>query len=521
MLEATTYSLMNALNKKLDHAQIKNQETIALRDVPVFLYEDFYQTISDLLKENENHCVNYYAFPIENVLKFIACIANDRLGTIALASYEMPLHEKSELRSLSTEHFAMHIFEREISENFDVNFIGHPWLKPVRYAFNRADKNKVITNYPFYQIDGQELHQVGVGPIHAGVIEPGHFRFLCNGENVLHLEIQLGWQHRGIEDIFLKKTSLIQRTVLMESIAGDTAIGHSLAFAGLMESLSSIKVHQRLELERTIGLELERIAMHVGDLGNMNIGTAYQLAASVYGTLRTPAINYTQTWCGNRFGKGLIRVGGSHYPLTEELIDKLLKFLNKFEESFDPMCERLFSLPSALSRFENIGKVSKEQMELIGAVGMTARMAGIERDIRISHPFAGYKHYTISSESLENGDVWARAYLRKLEIKNSIEYIRELIIRLKTLPGENQKPKPEKELHVASDSLCVSLVEGWRGEICHCALTDSAGKIVHYKIKDPSLHNWFALALSLRDLEISDFPINNKSYNLSYCGHDL
>ena len=160
-------------------------------------------------------------------------------------------------------------------------------------------------------------------------------------------------------------------------------------------------------------------------------------------------------------------------------------------------------------------------MQLIGAVGMTARMTGVARDIRISHPFAGYKFQNINSATLDNGDVWARAYLRRIEINNSIEYIRDLVSKLSDLADEPAKPKPEKDLQLAPDSLCVSLVEGWRGEICHCAITDNEGKIIHYKIKDPSLHNWFALALSLRDLEISDFPINNKSYNLSYCGHDL
>ncbi|HLZ17648.1 MAG TPA: hypothetical protein VKQ08_11435, partial [Cyclobacteriaceae bacterium] len=406
---------MDMLEPQTEYIQIKNQDTVALQNIPVLPYERFYSTVTSLLKSEENHCVNYYAYPTGDQLKFIACVANDKTGSIAVVSHEMsgPVHE---IPALSKVCFPMHIFEREIHENSGVTFVGHPWQKPVRYAFNRVDKNKVITNYPFYQIEGQELHQVGVGPIHAGVIEPGHFRFLCNGENVLHLEIQLGWQHRGIEDLFLKKTSLTQRTVLTESIAGDTAVGHALAFASLMESLSGTQVNLRLELERSLGLELERIAMHVGDLGNMNIGTAYQLAASVFGTLRTPAINYTQTWCGNRFGKGLIRVGGSHYPFTEELADKLLSFLTKFEGSFNPMCDRLFSLPSALMRFENIGKVTKKQMELIGAVGMAARMVGVERDIRLSHPFAGFKYHPITSETLEQGDVWARAYLRKLEI---------------------------------------------------------------------------------------------------------
>lgn len=503
------------------YISIKNQETIHLSKIPVIDYRAFYAEVTSLMNLPDMHCVNYFAYKNGDLLKFICCLADDRGKDIKVLSHEMPKNEKMQLPSVAREIYAMHIFEREVSENFGIEFIHSPWAKPVRYAFNRADKSKVINNYPFYKIQSDELHEVGVGPIHAGVIEPGHFRFLCNGEMVLHLEIQLGWQHRGVEDLFLKKSSLLQRTILSESIAGDTAMGHSNAFVTLMESLGNITQSKRLEIERTIALELERIAMHVGDLGNMNIGLAYQLASAVFGTLRTPVINYTQTWCGNRFGKGLNRVGGTHYPLTEELITKLVKLLDLFEKSFKPMSERLFSLSSALMRMENIGKVSQRQMQLIGAVGMAARMTGITRDIRITHPFLAYKNHSITSDTLENGDVWARAYLRKLEIENSVEFIRHLISELKALEETTSKPVPAPELKLASNSLGLSLVEGWRGEICHCVITDDNGDVMHYKVKDPSLHNWMALALSLRDLEISDFPINNKSYNLSYCGHDL
>jgi len=510
---------MTKLTDTSDFIEIGNLEVIPTASVPALPYGTFYEALSSLLQAPFNHCVSYHAYRQGSDLRFVAAVANDQTGRIAVLSHVRAVEARGVLPALSQAHFPLHIFEREIHENFGVIFSHHPWLKPVRYAFNRADQQTVMADYPFYQIGGQELHQVGVGPIHAGVIEPGHFRFLCNGEKVLHLEIQLGWQHRGIEDLFLRKETLLQRTILAESIAADTAVGHAIAFAGLVESLSGQDAGRRLDVERTIGLELERIAMHVGDLANMNIGTAYQLAASVFGTLRTPAINFTQAWCGNRFGKGLIRVGGSHYPLTDELIDKLLAFLDRFEESFGPMCARLFSLPSALGRFENIGKVSQQQMESIGAVGMTARMAGVPRDIRVSHPFAAYRHFQIGTDTLIGGDVWARAYLRKLEIESSIAYVRELVAKRRAMKEPLSPPAPAVRL--TPDSTCFSLVEGWRGEICHAAVTDSAGRMVHYKIKDPSVHNWLALALSLRDLEISDFPINNKSYNLSYCGHDL
>jgi len=498
----------------------KNHGTVKLSDIPVIPYDQFLPEVIALLQDEKNHCVAYYAFPHAGRLKFLCCIADDQAASIVVYSHEQ-VATGLQLDSITKTIYAFHIYEREISENFGVEFVDSPWNKPLRYAFNRHDRGKLINDYPFYKIQSDELHEVGVGPIHAGVIEPGHFRFLCNGETVLHLEIQLGWQHRGIENLFLSKPALIQRTVLSESIAGDTAVGHSSAFVNLVESLGLVKINERLEIERTIALELERIAMHVGDLGNMNIGFAYQLAASVFGTLRTPVINYTQTWCGNRFGKGINRVGGTHYPFTEELAAKLTKLLNDFEERFDPMAERTFGLPSVLMRVENIGKVSERQMRLIGAVGMAARMAGVNRDIRKSHPFSAYKKNRIETLTIEAGDVWARAMLRRQEIKISIRYIRELMRKLAALDEPGQIPIREKDLKLTPDSLCVSLAEGWRGEICHCAVTNSAGEITHYKVKDPSVHNWLALALSLRDLEISDFPINNKSYNLSYCGHDL
>ena len=173
-----------------NYLTVKNQATVPLTEIPTVEYGIFYTTITELLNEKHNHCVSYYAYPTGNGLKFICCIANDLAKNINVLSHELLGNEKKQLLALTKDFYAMHIFEREIMENHGVDFIYHPWKKPVRYAFNRADKNQVINNYPFYKIESEELHEVGVGPIHAGVIEPGHFRFLCNGEKVLHLEIQ-------------------------------------------------------------------------------------------------------------------------------------------------------------------------------------------------------------------------------------------------------------------------------------------------------------------------------------------
>jgi Ni,Fe-hydrogenase III large subunit len=426
------------------------------------------------------------------------------------------VHKDHELESFSKQLLCFEKFEREIHENFGVNYTDHPWLKPVRYAFNRADKSQTIENYPFYSIDSEELHEVGVGPIHAGIIEPGHFRFICNGEQILHLEIQLGYQHRGIENLFIKNKKLIQRATLAEDIAGDTAVGHGVAFAHVWESLCGYEASRETELSRTLALELERMAVHVGDLSGACTDIAYQLGSSVFGRLRTPIVNFLQEWCGNRLAKGLIRPGRNQFPFTPALAQRLKQVLNIFEPEFNEMVEKLFSLPSALSRFERTGVVSNDDAQSIGAVGMAARMTNLKRDIRSSHPFSLYAELDHQPILKRHGDVYSRVQIRREEVEQSILYIRKLISEIEPIIGQDQilnTPKP--------NSFCLSLVEGWRGEICHCALTDKNGELMLYKIKDPSFHNWLALALSVKNNEISDFPICNKSFNLSYSGHDL
>jgi Ni,Fe-hydrogenase III large subunit len=505
--------------QKIEPIKIRNAESILLKDIPVLDYADFKSKMLDLLKDSQNHCVSYFAFRQNSDLLLMACIANDQAGTIALLSHKMPIQPNPQLESLTQYHFPLHIFEREIYENHGIEFIGHPWLKPVRFPFDRNDQTMKINDYPFYKIKSEELHEVGVGPIHAGIIEPGHFRFICNGEMVLHLEIQNGWQHRGVENLFLKKENLLQRNLLAENISGDTATGHSLAFVQMMESLGEITVSRQLQLERSIALELERIAINTGDISALCVDVAYNLGASVFSILRTGIINLTQEWCGNRLGKSMIRTGGTNYRLTPKLKERVLVVLENFEKQFVEMSHYAYRLPSVENRFDNIGVVTTKQAHLIGSVGMAARAANVRRDIRETHPFAGFLIHPYEAIVLEKGDVFARFLLRRKELKHSMAWIREVLEKMDFKNQENEPPK--KEIKMKPSTFSLSLTEGWRGEICHCAVTDENGQLVAYKIKDPSMHNWKSLELSLRNLEISDFPINNKSYNLSYCGHDL
>lgn len=532
-----------------------NPGTVRLEDIPVLSYDEFRSFLDLLMGEEGTHCVTYFVMSEGANFRFICCMAADENHTLVLFSHVRPMDPLPVLTSVTPKHFQFHIFEREIHEQTGVLFEGHPWLKPVRYPFNRADKSQVMDNYPFFSIAGESLHEVGVGPIHAGIIEPGYFRFICKGEEVLHLEIQLGYQHRGVAPLFTSNHHILMQSVLAESIAGDTAVGHCLAWTGVAEALAEkssggkdsgkrddpgnvISDEERpsysqkpgsdfnpsegpgrLAMERCIALELERIAMHIGDTAALCTDIAYQFGQVTCEALRTLVINTTQLWCGNRFGKGLIRPGGTNYPLTPSMRTAILDNLNEVGQRYRMITDRIFSLPSALGRFEVTGTVTPRQATLIGAVGMAARSSGMYRDIRWSHPFAAYTGYQYEPVMLQKGDVWSRAMVRRQEVEKSVEMIAKL---LEHMTNEySDIPKPDYDLTFSPGTLSISLVEGWRGEICHVGITDSMGNLCHYQVKDPSMHNWMALAIAVRRQEISDFPLCNKSFNLSYCGNDL
>ncbi len=495
----------------------ENPLKVPLENIPVVPYDLFASQVTRLLSDLSAHCLAYFAFPFQGGLLFPGFIAHDQDHTIHVLAHFLT-DRGTPLTSMTPEVPALHVFEREITENHGVVFSGHPWLKGVRFPHDRWDPHMTMAHYPFFSISGGEVHEIGVGPVHAGVIEPGHFRFICNGEKVLHLEIQLGYQHRGVESLFLTAGPL-KRCLLSESVAGDTAVGHALAHAGLTECLAGFEPDKALRLERSTALELERMAIHIGDTAALCMDVAYQLGQVVNESIRTMVINTTQQWCGNRFGKGLIRPGGSRYPLDDKMNRLIVGNLQQVMDRFIPMSERIYSMPSVLARFDGIGKVSLEQLLRIGAVGMAAKMGGLARDVRFSHPSLSMMKLDGSAVTMPGGDVLARALLRRNEAEQSSEMIISLLGERMNCVTQVRDPQPGLEL--TPDHIALHTVEGWRGEIVHVAVTDRLGKLRYYKVNDPSLHNWMALALAVRDQEISDFPVCNKSFNLSYCGHDL
>lgn len=494
---------------------LKNNQVVDLNEIPVLSVNELRDEIIRQYRTNKR-VLGFWGCNESNDIRLYTILADDHKSELWVSS----AYFKGEkfYSSLTKEIPAFHMFEREFYEEFGVEPIGHPWLKPVRYSHNRFNKTRKIENYPFFKMEGEEVHEVAVGPIHAGIIEPGHFRFQCNGEKVYHLEIQLGYQHRGVESLLLGDSKQLKNHIA-ESIAGDTVIGHNTAYSNAIEALMGLEISNKASIIRAIALELERTAIHIADLGAIANDIAYLMGNAVFGATRTLVINTLLDICGSRLGKGLIRAGGVTYDIDRKLSERINKTLDKVSDDVERMANTMFSSASVLSRLEKTGTLNRDKSGEIGLVGIAARASGLNFDTRIDYPWGWYKKLSIDKEVLEGGDVFSRAYIRYKEIKQSINIIKELLFQLPAYNNEVLKEKAINSFYV--NSMVVSVVEGWRGEIVHTALTDNNGKLKKYKIKDPSFNNWYGLALAVRNNGISDFPLCNKSFNLSYCGNDL
>ena len=347
-------------------------------------------------------------------------------------------------------------------------------------------------------LKGEAAHEVAVGPVHAGVIEPGHFRFQCMGEDVYNLQIFLGYQHRGVEDAIVRADGNRARQIaLAETCAGDTSVAAATCFAEICEARDGTHPTDDDLRLRALLLELERIANHVGDLGALAGDVAFLPTASFCGRLRGEYLNMTALLCGNRFGRHAVVPGGMRVALTDEKKAKLTAWIARAKKDLDGALRLMFEEPTVLERLEGTGVVSKEIAEEIGLVGV-ARRASVEL----------------------HGDVLSRAQIRRIEIDEAHARIASLLgdaasCRVTTITAT--RPGDAASCRVTA---IVATINAWRGPLVHAALFDPDGKLRRYRIVDPSAHNWPGLAYALRGEQISNFPICNKSFNLSYCGTD-
>jgi Ni,Fe-hydrogenase III large subunit len=417
--------------------------------------------------------------------------------------------------SLTASFPAVQMLERELWEQTGLIPAGHPWLKPVRFE---GARQQAMADYPFFHMRGQELHEVGVGPIHASVIEPGHFRFQCLGEEVQHLEIQLGYQHRGVEALLLQRPSL-SLTSTIETAVGDSSIAYAWGHCAAIEALAGNTLSPEVELVRGVALELERVAMHLASVGGLATDIAFLQGGASYGRLRTAIINASMRACGSRFSRGWLRPGGVRFGINDELRQDLLATLAPFARDLAQVNKLMRESRSVRARFQGVGVVSQADALGLGLVGLVARASGVAIDSRTELPGRLYQARPIPVLTETQGDCWSRTELRMREIDASVRWLNQVL----SDPGLDLRAAPLLPANstLQPGALCLAVTEGFRGEVVQVLETDAAGQLLHCKLQDPSLKNWFGLALCMRNNAISDFPICNKSFDLSYCGNDL
>ncbi len=377
---------------RLDKAGLRNRRTIPWGAVPVEPVERFRESVTEAVAGG-CRVASLFGMPeARGQTRLVAILTDDAAGELAATSAIVG----DRYPSLATTCPQVHGFEREIAEQCGVLPEGHPWLKPLRrhppdhLPPGRRVEARDRDAYPFSQVAGEEVHEVAVGPVHAGIIEPGHFRFQAHGEQVLFLEIVLGYQHRGVEGL-LERLDRERSVLVAESIAGDTVIGHSGAYCGAVEALARSRKTPRGQTVRGIALELERLANHIGDLGAIAADVAFQPAAAYLGRMRGDCLNLLMTLSGNRYGRGLVRPGGAAFDLTPAMADEMRDRLQRLGEELDPVLTLLFETASVQARLEGVGLVTRDACVEWGFVGPVARACELPRDVRHDHPWGIFR----------------------------------------------------------------------------------------------------------------------------------
>jgi Ni,Fe-hydrogenase III large subunit len=502
-----------------DELGLRNRRSIPLAAVPREAVDAFRGTVVDAVRQGWRVAAFFGLPETQGATRLLAVLARDDRGELGATSTVVD----GRYPALTPDCPEVHYFEREIAEQCKVVPEGHPALKPVRrhspdHAADPISRDTAEAfdreRYPFTQIASHEVHEVAVGPVHAGIIEPGHFRHQAHGETVLHLEVMLGYQHRGVERL-LERLDRARAVLVAESIAGDTVIGHGGAHCSAIEALARSRKTPRAQAIRGIALELERLANHIGDLGAIAGDIAYQPAASYFGRMRGECLNLLMTLSGNRYGRGLIRPGGALFDIPPGMATEVVDRLQRLRGELQGVADLMLGNASVQARLEGVGALPRQRCVELGVVGPPARACEVPRDVRHDHPYGLFRFAHIPVATAWAGDVLARALVRRIEVQRSLDFVIEQVTAL-----------PRGAIRVdcgplRPGELVVAMSEGWRGEIVHVVVTDGVGNIRRYKVVDPSFHNWSALAEAMPGNQISDFPLCNKSFNLSYAGHDL
>lgn len=435
--------------------------------------------------------------------------------------------DQPEFSSLAATIPAVNWQEREIQDWFGLVPVGHPNPRRVALHDNWPDIHPLRKDFPIDTVLppfegeqhvlrptlGEGIVQIPVGPVHAGIIEPGHFNFAVAGEPIIYLQLRMFYTHKGIEKRF-EQLPVNHAVYLAESISGDSSFSHGTAFCQAIESAAEVEIPARAKRIRTILLELERLYNHVGDIGAIATDVGFGVANAHASRLREWILGVNENLTGSRLLRGVVLPGGVRRDWDQRQVDSCISALMRFESEFADLMQIVDSSDSTRDRLEHTGILHPDKARDLGIVGVAGRASGIDRDLRRDHPYAAYDEVSIEVPVYQQGDVLRRMRVRADEITQSIQIIRQITAKLS--PGPCRIAVPP----LPADRVALGAVEGWRGEILHWIRTASNGRLERCKIKDPSLNNWPALVEAVQGNIVPDFPVINKSFNLSYSGTD-
>ncbi len=421
-------------------------------------------------------------------------------------------------------------FEREIRDGFGIEFTNsvdkrrlflHEGYPHDFHPLLKSFKNRDITEnrksmsgagkYLFKEVKGSGVYQILVGPVHAGIIEPGHFHFSVIGETIFNLEVRLFYKHRGLEKLAEGKTPA-EAIIVAETISGDESAANTVAYCLAVEKIAQGSVPERAGYLRTILLEMERIYSHLGDLAGMNVDIAFPVGASDFFVLREEILRFNETLTGSRFLKGLICPGGLKRDIDSRDLFKLYSYLDSFLRRLRRAADYVLHNESVIDRLDTTGVIKKELVQPLNITGPAARASGVGIDNRIDHPYGIYPFFELAIRTQEKGDVHSRFDVKLSEIQDSVEIIQKSVSALKS--GSVLDPISLK------DGYGLAVVESARGQNLHWVYIKN-GLIERYKVRTASFCNWQSIEHAVIGNIVPDFPLINKSLNLSYAGTDL
>ncbi len=434
---------------------------------------------------------------------------------------------KPEFPSMAAEVPALNWQEREIQDWFGVEALDHPNPRRVALHDNWPDVHPLRKDFPIDTVLppfegerhvyrptlGEGVFQIPVGPVHAGIIEPGHFNFAVAGEPILYLQLRMFYTHKGIEKRF-EQLPVHHAVFLSESVSGDSSFSHGTAFCQALERIAGVEIPKTARLMRTILLELERIYNHVGDVGAIATDVGFVIANAHTSRLRENILGITEDLTGSRLLRGVVCPGGVRRPFNPNAVSRALETLAQFEREFEDIVDMIESSDSTRDRLERTGFLDPVKAKDLGIVGMAGRASGQDLDVRRDHPYAAYDSLKLQVPVYAEGDVMRRMYVRIDEVRQALSLIRAAQSMLDY--GSYREAMPV----LPAGACALGVVEGWRGEILYWVRAAENNRIARCKIKDPSLNNWPALVEAVQGNIVPDFPVINKSFNLSYSGTD-